>query len=156
MTLCKQTPPAGAASGHALSSSGLFPACPGERNGLGSSESQRHRRLGNTGLTDGKGQEISSLLGVRRPQHSSPTFFQFLKMAGALWESTPFPTCPPSPLFLCSSTGSFSFEFPPSLAHLRHPASTQNISCGRLAVSKTLDTQSCPLEKPRHPDQSSQ
>lgn len=48
------------------------------------------RAIGSPGLADGKGQEISSLLGARWPQPSlAPTVFQFLKMDGALWASTP-------------------------------------------------------------------
>lgn len=96
MTMCKQTPPAGAGSGHALSSPGLFPACPGEGKGPRGSESQRHRTLDSPGLTDGKGQETSSLLGAKRLQRSlAPTVFRFLKMDGAaLGEHPSFPHVP--------------------------------------------------------------
>lgn len=122
MTQCKQTPPAGAASGHALNSPGLSPACPGEGNGPGGSESQRPRTLDNTVLTDGKGKDLFSTRGEVTPTLVVSNFFPVSEDGwSALGEHPSFPHAPScSVLRLCRSPSN-------SLLHLHTSKHTEHL-----------------------------
>lgn len=131
MTLCKQTPAAGAGSGHALSASCLFPACSREGTCPGGSERPVTHDTGQDGTgwasADGKGREtLRPAQGRSIPStFAHPSVFHFPKMDRELWENIhPFPQIPSC---FSSSTDLFSHEFTASFPPRNHTANIQNV-----------------------------
>lgn len=130
MTLCKQTPAAGAGAGPALSSSCLFPACSREGTCPGGSERPLTHDPGQDGTgrasADGKGREtLFPAQGRSIPSTFAGSICFPLSEDRELWEN--IPPFPQIPSCFSSSTDLFSREFTPSFPPHSQTANTRNV-----------------------------